>query len=97
MLFNSSVYISRHPVRLADKNCDVSVITLYGVFFYCPSDRIRDSPFAANLASLPRLPINTSYASSTSINISGIDLCLQKATLCYATLRHAALLSINAF
>ncbi len=29
MLFNSSVYISRHPVRLADKNCDVSVITLY--------------------------------------------------------------------
>ncbi len=28
MLFNSSVYISRHPVRLADKNCDVSVITL---------------------------------------------------------------------
>ncbi len=29
MLFNSSVYISRHTVRLADKNCDVSVITLY--------------------------------------------------------------------
>ncbi len=29
MLFNSSVYTSRHPVRLADKNCDVSVITLY--------------------------------------------------------------------
>ncbi len=31
MLFNSSVYISRHPVRLADKNCDVSV--LYFEFF----------------------------------------------------------------
>ncbi len=30
MLFNSSVYIIRHPVRLADKNCDISVITLYG-------------------------------------------------------------------
>ncbi len=29
MLLNSSVYISCHPVRLADKNCDVSVITLY--------------------------------------------------------------------
>ncbi len=29
MLFHSSVYISRHQVRLADKNCDVSVITLY--------------------------------------------------------------------
>ncbi len=29
MLFNSSVYISRHPVRLADKNCDLSVITLF--------------------------------------------------------------------
>ncbi len=29
-----------------------------------------DSPFATNLASLPNLPINTSYASSTSINIS---------------------------
>ncbi len=28
MLFNSSVHISRHPVRLVDKNCDVSVITL---------------------------------------------------------------------
>ncbi len=24
MPFNSSVYISRHPVRLADKNCDIS-------------------------------------------------------------------------
>ncbi len=29
MLFNSSVYIGRHPVRLADKNCDASVINLY--------------------------------------------------------------------
>ncbi len=45
---------------------------VYGVFFYCPSDNIHDSPFAANLASLAHLPINTSYASSTSINISGI-------------------------
>ncbi len=35
-------------------------------------NRIRDFPFAANLASLPHLPINTSYASSTSINISGV-------------------------
>ncbi len=33
----------------------------------------RDSPFATNLASLPRLPINTSYASSTSISISGMN------------------------
>ncbi len=31
---------------------------------------ISFSLFAANVASLPRLPINTSYASSTSINIS---------------------------
>ncbi len=46
-------------------------IAVYGVFFYCPSDHTHDSPFAANLASLPCLPINTSYASSTSINISG--------------------------
>ncbi len=30
-------------------------------------------PFAANLGSLLRLPINTSYASSTSINISGLN------------------------
>ncbi len=45
-------------------------IAVYGVFFYCPSNRIRDSPFAANLVSLPHLPFNTSYASSISINIS---------------------------
>ncbi len=48
-------------------------IAVYGVFFYCPSNRIRDSPFAANLALLPRLPISPSYASSTSINISSFN------------------------
>ncbi len=46
-------------------------LSVYGIFFYCPSDHIHDSPFVANLASLPGLPINTSYASSTSVNISG--------------------------
>ncbi len=49
-------------------------MAVYGVFFYCLSDCIHDSPFAANLASLPRLPIKTSYAYSTSINISGRKL-----------------------
>ncbi len=38
MLFNSSVYISCHPVRLADKNCDVSVITLYGFLIFEKTD-----------------------------------------------------------
>ncbi len=31
MLFNSSVHLSHPPVRLADKNCDVSVITLFAL------------------------------------------------------------------
>ncbi len=34
--------------------------------------------YAANLASLPRLPINTSYASSTSINISDLNSARQE-------------------
>ncbi len=45
-------------------------------FLLLPFRHICDSPFAANLASLPRLPINTSYASSTSVNISGFTTLL---------------------
>ncbi len=46
-------------------------IAVYGVFFFCLSELICNSPFATNIASLSRLPISGSYLSKFSINISG--------------------------
>ncbi len=49
-------------------------VVVYGVFLFCLSKLIRNSPFAKNTASLSRLPINASYLSRFSINISGSDM-----------------------
>ncbi len=38
-----------------------AVTTVFGIFLFCLSKLIRDSPFVPNAASLSRLPIDKSY------------------------------------